>query len=351
MSYHDMQKIAKAKGAYVMAKMFLFGYHWDNNGPSDVNKAIIKYSDEKLTYLTKNDKFHKLIEIINHAYLSDAIIISGVCSRLVFEILMAFQKKMVYLMHGDIEFENAVNKLGLSSETLNMQRKILNKCDLILCVSESYSKWVKQKYPQYEYKISFLNNGVVLNRRNPAKKEKLTIAVAGGNRPIKNNADVCRAVEILANKGVNCKLYVFGRMYPNCDPLPVNTDITYVGHLNGEEYYSALDIIDVFVMNSDVESFGLTVADALNSRCSLLMSKNTGALSIMQCKNCDIIENNHDPVEIADKIIYLSINPNSDRLFRSIDVSDVSPKSSYERLAQICEELCAKNVERDRTYE
>ena len=323
-----------------MAEMFLFGYHWENSGPSNVNKTIIEWSDEKLAYLTRNEKLHKLIETINHAYLSDVIIISGMCSRLAYEILMAFHKKMVYLMHGDIEFENAVNKLGLSQGTLDMQRRIFKKADLILCVSESYSKWVKQKYPQYEFKISYLNNGIVLKRRNPVKKEKLSIAVAGGNRPIKNNADVCRAIKILADKGVNCKLCVFGRMYPNCDPLPDNIDITYLGQLDGEEYYSALDSVDVFVMNSDVEPFGLTVADALNSRCSLLMSKNIGALSIMKCETCDIIGNNRDPVEIADKIVDLSVNPNSDRLFRSIDVSDVSPKSSYERLAQICEGLC-----------
>ena len=138
--------------------------------------------------------------------------------------------------------------------------------------------------------------------------------------------------------GYDCKMYVFGRMYENNDNLSYPF-VRYMGHLNKEEYYNALDKISLFVLNSVLESFGLVVADALNCNCSLLMSKGVGALSIMSTTDNDVINDCCNVDEIASKMLYLFQNPNSTALYNSINREDASEKSSYLKLKHIVNEI------------
>src|SRR5699024_6113076 len=173
--------------------------------------------------------------------------------------------------------------------------------------------------------------------RRQVEKTPFTVAVAGGNRCIKNNLEVYQAVKLLHDQGIPCHLFIFGRECPGNDILEENEWCTDYGHLEKEPYYEKLDIISCFVINSEVESFGLAVADALNCHCSLLMTQNVGAKSIMKTEACDIIENPHDVRRLAEKIKYIWENPNSERLCRSIDRDSCSEKATYVRLKKIVE--------------
>ena len=62
-----------------------------------------------------------------------------------------------------------------------------------------------------------------------------------------------------------------------------------LSHLDKESYYNKLDEISLYVIASEVETFGLSIADALNCNCSLLMSDNVGGASIMKTKDEDLI--------------------------------------------------------------
>ena len=93
------------------------------------------------------------------------------------------------------------------------------------------------------------------------------------------------------------------------------------------------------MINSEIESFGLVLADAINCNCSILISYNTGARSLLRLEEMDIINNCHDVDEVANKIKYICESRNAVRIMRDLDVDAVSPARAYEKLLNICKEL------------
>ena len=314
---------------------FLLGGHFSNGGPDNVNQALIKFADRKILYIKSNNKPVRVLEIFWKMLISEGIVVSGVCAKRYYDFMKVFHKKFVYLMHGCMDFENEINRLHLTSDFIENEKNLLNDAKRIVCVSEVYSEWVKKRYPEYAEKITFVNNGVELEQREKKEKEPFSIAVGGGNRCIKNNYAVSMAVKKLNSEGIPCKLYIFGRKYPGNEEIEETDNIKYCGHLDKSPYYEKLDYISCFVMNSEVEPFGLVAADALNCNCSLLMSQNTGAKSIMKTEECDIIQQPHDVDELVEKLKYVFDHPNSDRLYESIDGQACSGKRSFQKINTI----------------
>ena len=318
-------------------RFFLLGDWRCNAGPSNVNRSIVLNSDKDMGYIRSSNKIIMRIERLKWLFYP-TILVSGSIPGFEIKIFKLFRKKIVYLMHGCLSYEAKINRLNTPEFVLRNERHILSTADTIICVSKTYSEWVKKEYPAYAHKIKFANNGITLNQRPLERKEQYSIAVSGGNRLQKNNGIVCKALEKLNSLGYNCQMYVFGRIYENNDNLSYPF-VHYMGHLNKKEYYNTLDRISLFVLNSVLESFGLVVADALNCNCSLLMSKGVGALSIMSTTDNDVIKDCYDVDEIASKILFLLQNPNYKSLYNSIDSEDASEKNSYLKLKQIVNEL------------
>ena len=314
---------------------FLLGGHFSNGGPDNVNRALIKSADRKILYIKSNNKPVRVLETFWKILISEGVVVSGVCAKRYYDFMKVFHKKFVYLMHGCMDFENEINRLRLTSDLIENEKNLLNDAKQIVCVSEVYSEWVKKRYPEYAKKTTFVNNGVELEQREKKEKEPFSIAVGGGNRCIKNNYAVSMAVKKLNSEGIPCKLYIFGRKYPGNEEIEETDNIRYCGHLDQSPYYEKLDHISCFVMNSEVEPFGLVAADALNCNCSLLMSQNIGAKSIMKTEECDIIQQPHDVDELVEKLKYVFRHPNSDRLYENIDVQACSGKSSFQKLNTI----------------
>lgn len=318
-------------------QFFLLGEWRLNAGPSNVNKSLVLNSDKNMSYIHSSNRILKRLERFRSLFYP-TIVVSGLASKLEIRLFRLFKKKIIYLMHGSRLYEATINKFTLSEKVLQLESDLLSDSVMIICVSEKYSEWVKKEYPQYTNKIKFVNNGITLNKRPLKLKEQYSIAVSGGNRLQKNNGIVCKAIEKLNTMGYNCHMYVFGRMYENNDNLSYPF-VHYMGHLNKEEYYNALDKISLFVLNSVLESFGLVVADALNCNCSLLMSKEVGALSIMSTTDKDVINDCFDIDEIASKMLYLFQHPNSTAIYNSINSEEASEKSSYLKFKQIVNEI------------
>lgn len=318
-------------------RFFLLGGWRANTGPSNVNRSIVLNSDGDMGYIRSSNKIIMRIEKLKWLFYP-TILISGCFPKFELKLFKLLRKKIVYLMHGCISYETKINRLATPEKVLKKEWQILAAADKIICVSERYSEWVKKEYPQFANKIRFVNNGIILNQRPLKNKEQFSIAVSGGNRLQKNNGIICKALEKLNAMGYDCNMYVFGRMYENNDNLSYPF-VRYMGHLNKEEYYNALDKISLFVLNSVLESFGLVVADALNCNCSLLMSKGVGALSIMSTTDNDVINDCCNVDEIASKMLYLFQNPNSTALYNSINREDASEKSSYLKLKHIVNEI------------
>ena len=105
-----------------------------------------------------------------------------------------------------------------------------------------------------------------------------------------------------------------------------------------DELCNELEKSNLYISNSIVESFNLSVFDALLSGCDILLSKNVGALSVIETNNFDIINNCIDKNEIKEKIIYVMKHSNCKRI-----VNSISDESSWEKstlkLLECCERL------------
>ena len=332
-------------------KILIYGGWKDNNGPSNVVKSLILNSDEDLMYIKSSNKIIKGFEIFFKLIRSDIVVTSGIVSFRFQNILKKMNKKFVILMHGCNEYENKINNLNLDSNILKREKFCMENSSLIIAVSEVYSFWLKNRFPEYAHKITFVNNGVEINRRISVSKNKNTIALSGGNRNIKNNYEVCLAVQRLIQKGIDCTVNVYGYIYPENKNLNIFPFVNIKNQMNKNDFYDELDKTELFVLNSELEPFGLVIADALNCNCSLLVSKNVGSSSILKLEENDIINNPHDIDEIEQKVYINLKQSNSERLYNSLDLKRITPKSSYVRLKSICCSVIEGNYKDEENFE
>ena len=312
-----------------------------NKGPSNVNRILLENARGRICYGKHTSLPGRFTDLITGIPQAACVVISGGCSRKIFSLIRFLnpRAKLVYIMHGCIEYENRINHLGVGAQALAAEKRLWKAADRIVCVSEPYAQWFAEQYPQYREKIRFINNPMEISPRTPAAKTPNTIAVSGGNRIQKNNGEVCEAVRKLEQRGICCRVLSFGRMYPDNEDLSRYPFTEVMGHCEKEEYYSILDRVSLYVINSELESFGLGAGDALNCRCALLLSAQAGVKSVLGTEKCDLIDHPHDTDELADKIQYLLQNSNYDRLAASFDRAACDPVRIVDKLISICEEI------------
>lgn len=324
-------------------KRFLFvGNYKSNAGPANVNRNFVENADQSMEFIKSyNNKYlSRLVQIIK-CILYRNIVFSGGIPSIEFFLTRILRKRIYLIMHGCARYENKINLLGYSESFLKYEDLVLSKVYKIIAVSENYANWVKQYYPQYKDKITYVNNGIDINdtyfSHIVRTDNKRSIALTGGNRFQKCNMEVCKAVELLNKDGYNIVVHSFGRFYPNGDDILQFPFVKKMGQMDKNKYYDELKHIDLMVVNSEVESFGLVVGDALNCGCSLLIAQNVGALSIFRdLHEEDIVRNNHDIKELAKKIAYLLDNSNIQRMYNSVDRKECSTKQAFYNLKKIC---------------
>lgn len=326
-------------------KILLIGEYRYNGGPSNVNKKIIENLNGDIMYIKSTSKFKKLLELIVKIFKSDVVVFSGNSSHT--SILCKFSKilnkKNVYIMHGYFKYEVELNNLQGYEKEIRSEEKTLKNVDKILCVSEKYMNFIKTKLPNYSYKIDFFNNGVEIKKgynHIPTTNNSFKIALFGGSRPSKNNEPVCLAVQKLIEENFDIEINVFGRNFANDEGfLRKYKFVNYLGHIEQKQLYKELEKIDIFILNSSLESFGLTVFDALSCGCSILLSQYCGCLSVLKTDENDVIFDPKNVDEIANKIKFLLTYPNNKKILDSLDLERTSWKSTSRKLMKICNQI------------
>lgn len=290
-------------------RILLIGSIDGNAGPSNVNKKIIDASGGNIKSLKAKNKLLKCFELLSRILFSNIILYSGFSNNnlMIHKFCKLLNKKEIYLMHGCVKYENKINKLNMNLKLLNNEELFINSVDMVLTVSSNYKKWVKKYYKHLKVPIEFLYNGIELENRKKVNKKNI-IALSGGNRNIKNNKLICDIVDQinLENKK-DIKVYLFGRIYKDNEIIN-NNCVTIMGHLNKEEYYQELDKCKLFICDSLLESFNLSIVDAINCNCRLLIEKNVGISSILNLVENEVIYDKFNPNEIKKKIINLIDN-------------------------------------------
>lgn len=323
-------------------KILFWGGTKGNSGPCNVNKEIVKNLTSAYWTVTSSNKYLQLLEGLVKCLFSDVVVVSGVSRHGM--IFVEFAKRMgiksAYIMHGCGEYEVVVNRQKNCELGLKQERIILQKADLLLPVSKKFRDWVCDRYPHYAEKTDYLYNGInksILGRSRTNKKIKGSIAATGADRGVKNNIIVAKAVEELGGKA---KLTVYGAIYHGIPRDFAHT--RYTGVVPHKEYIRKLEETELFVVNSTLETFSISLIEALCCGCGILTSEFVGAVDLLELEECDIIHNPMNVQEVREKIEYLLEHPNNERIMSKLDLDKYSYEKSVERLTELCKELIAK---------
>lgn len=319
-------------------KIFFTGQRQGNAGPDNVNKDLVANFTSDFMILQNNGKLMKSVELVKKILQADVLVLSGLAKECVIGLKVArfFHKKSAYIMHGCAAYESKVNGDD-PGRTIEDENYILENVDLILAVSKKFALWVQENYPQYKGKISYLYNGVNVPEsvEEDATKEKRSIVAVGGNRETKNNLildDVVHKMNGLVRLTVCGKIH--GSFDRKNDELVRYTDL-----IPQSEFYDILKKSEIFIINSIFEPFSLSVMEALNCGCSILVSSYVGISDLLDLEDSDIIYDPMNKEEIQKKIEYLLENPNCSRILSGVDYNSLSYASAVEKLRNKCRGL------------
>ena len=109
--------------------------------------------------------------------------------------------------------------------------------------------------------------------------------------------------------------------------------VQYLGVVNEKRVEEELGNTNLFIQDSCFETFGLAPIEALLRGCDLLLSRQVGALCILgQTRPEDVIEDDKNEKEIAEKIKIQMEGGNHYRLLSNIDKESTSWKARAKEL-------------------
>ncbi len=309
-------------------RIFVVGDYKTGTGPANVTMEYLKRLEKGTLYQKFNSKAARAAEIFIKSLFCDCILMSGYSAQnlLCIKAAKLFKKKTAYIVHGAITYENQINHEENASMS-EVEEETLKGSDLLLAVSEKFSVWMKENYPQYKHKIDYVTNGVDFevikksaNIKDSIIRDKKQIMTIGGGMPRKAILQICEAIDILNKEGEDLKLVVIGK--DGYDTKKINSYhfVENRGLVSNEEKTKLFYESALFVQNSLFETFGLAPVEALSCGVSILTSKVAGVLDILAgTYDEDIINNPNDTYELAGKIKNLLVNSNNERLIGCID--------------------------------
>ncbi len=327
-------------------RIFLIGDDYSGTGPANATLSLEKALPKGTLRLKSRNKVLRAIEIFTKMPFADAAVFSGHSRQNLLGMKIAgfFRIPSVYIMHGCVEYEDRINQVPDEAMAQD-ERKMLEKADLILGVSEQFSDWLKDYYPEHREKIGYLTNGVSWeeflqkNERSTAEAEKRhkSILSVGGGMPRKRIARIAEAVEILRKDGFpDITLTVAGAEGADSEKIRSFSCVRDLGILSPAEMQAEYGKHSLFIQNSVFETFGLAPVEALLSGEDILLSDRCGVLSVLgKIEDRDLIRNPEDPKEIAEKIRELFREGNHDRLLKGID----KELTSWDRAAKELQEI------------
>lgn len=324
-------------------KLFFVGDFDSDNGPASVNKTLRKYMPDNTLYPVQTKRYKRIMELVLKIQQVDAVIFSGLSKVNIigFKIARLFGKKSAYLMHGSAFLEGKINQ-NSNTNKVNTEKKTLELAPITICVSEIFMNSIKDCYPQFSDKVTYVNNGIDwdmfgVSESNNVKRDKNMILCVGGGTPLKKIQVVCKAIDYLNKyEGYNLKLTVIGSIGKDTNKIKSYPFVEYIERVAKSDMDYYYKTAQLCIQNSEFETFGLATVEALICGCNVLISKNVGAKAIINgLETNDVINDINDVKEISKKIICNLVNDNNDRLINSIKKDQTSVKESYKQILDI----------------
>lgn len=329
-------------------KSFIIGDFKGCNGPSIVNQNLMKEREELSRYSSAKTKFGRVLEVIIKSIGADAIGFSGLSqiNRLGLKWAKLLHKPTFYIMHGYVAKELMLEG-EQNPKLIALEQTMLNQVDQIIPVSKNFQDYLEKEFPEYKKKFSYINNGIdweslkkVHIDRNESQKEYIVTSIGGGIHR-KNNLAVCEAIEkIKGQLDQPIKYRIIGKAGKDIEAICKYQFVEYLGQVSHIDVLNLLGGSQIYVQNSYLEPFSLAVVEALMCGCDVLVSKEVGALSILkELEAADVVQNNEDVEEIADKLLIHLKHSNNKRLMAQINPRETSWEATSHQLTEIIGKL------------
>ncbi len=316
-----------------MKKIYFIGDVKGNTGPAIVNKSYRLFLDNEVFFCNSNNKIYRVFHLLIHLLIIDVVILSGFSKLNSYLITLSkkLNKKTFYLMHGYIYDELMFKKVN-NIKVLLAENRILQKSDKIICVSSFFCNYMQKEKPEIKDKFIYINSGIDTKKieNTNYKNNYYTIISVGGGRRQKNNLKVCQAIQEL--KAGKIRYIVIGNEELDGEEIKKYTFVEYFESLPHEEVIEKMCQSNLYIQNSYFETFGLSIAEAVNCGCDILISQNIGIKDLFENidKN-DIIFDNNNVSEIKQKIL-LKMKSSKEIVY---DSSECSWKNRSEELLRI----------------
>ncbi|MFC1887841.1 glycosyltransferase family 4 protein [Candidatus Cloacimonadota bacterium] len=228
--------------------------------------------------------------------------------------------KVILHLHNDI-----IKKYKLKR---SFYRKLLNKYDLILYVSDYLRLRTLQFYPELNSRSLTLHNGVNLDlfrplgieineqiRRKYGLTNERVILYAGRIIPEKGVLDIVAAFNEICTKTDKIKLFIAGSRafknsrdnnYVRSVKNSANSNVIFTGFIPHSELRNLYSIADIFIYPSVWdEPFGKAVLEAMAARTAVVASNSGGIPEIITEPDQGIIVPKNDPDSIVKAVNYL----------------------------------------------
>lgn len=214
------------------------------------------------------------------------------------------------------------------------------------------SKYMTDEIIKMGYKSDVLANLVnTEDFKLPRKKIKdLKLVTVVGLRKVKRVDDIMEALKIIIEeKGIkNASLTVVGDGFDEayykdrCHELEMDKYVNFVGRKNKQEIIKILNEHNIYVMSSEIESFGIPAIEAFASGIPVVATKCLGPEEYVD-DNCGKLISIKNPKEMADAIIevYENLDKYDINYLRSV-ADRYSGKSITDKAIKIYKELLNK---------
>lgn len=269
------------------------------NGPSIVDINLFNNLKKKGI---KKEQINKKInkKFLKKIYLNRVILISGVSLKGLISIILGklLKKNTLFIMHGSLKFESNFRKVSFKRKIIEyLQLEFSNK---IICVSEGFSKKIKELYPKFSNKIIFINSGIDLKKEKLFFSKEKIILIVGGGRREKGVLNVVKAINKIEK--LNYVIVVVGENEKDTKEIRKFRFVKYLSFLEHDKLISLMEKAEIFIQNSFYESFGIAPLEAAQKNCKIILSKNVNSRMILKENTYYCIENNEDIEEIKQNI-------------------------------------------------
>jgi glycosyltransferase involved in cell wall biosynthesis len=193
--------------------------------------------------------------------------------------------------------------------------RIYERADLVVCVSKYEKDLVEYNFPSCRGKTSIIPNGVDFGNMNSLqafdfqKRQKIPsdyILYVGRIEPYKHVERIVAALKYVSERNLSLVLVgkgpSKGKIVKEAHKIGVEDRLIFFENLSDEDLGAIYSNARVLVNLSELEAYGLTVAEALARGTPCVVAKASALAEWVDDQNCLGIENTNDPVLVAKTI-------------------------------------------------